>query len=62
MHIDQLQQQNVKLSSKIRRLKKRMSHYNRVVTKIISVSRRLDLERQICSDDEEESDGSNNGA
>lgn len=58
VHIDELQHQNIKLSSRVRRLKKRMSHYDRGVKKIISVSQGSDLERRIYSDDEEESDGS----
>lgn len=33
MHIDQLQQQNIKLSSRVRRLKRRMGHYDKGVKK-----------------------------
>jgi hypothetical protein len=46
MYIDQLQQQNVKLSSRVRRLKKRMGHYDRCLKKIVWVSQRLDLARE----------------
>jgi hypothetical protein len=58
MHIDQLQQQNIKLSSRVRRLKKRIDHYNKGLKKIILVSQRLDSAPQIHSDDEEEEDDS----
>jgi len=51
-HINQLQQQNVKLSSKVRQLKRRMGHYNRGL--IILVSQRLDSAPQINSNNEEE--------
>jgi septal ring factor EnvC (AmiA/AmiB activator) len=34
MYINQLQQQNVKLSSRVRRLEKRMGHYDRGLMKI----------------------------
>ena len=37
-HIDQLQQQNIKLSSKVRHLKRRMNFYNRDLKKIILMS------------------------
>jgi predicted nucleic acid-binding Zn-ribbon protein len=54
MHIDQLQQQNVKLSWRLRRIEKRMGHYDRDLKKIILVSQRLDSAPRIHSDDEEE--------
>ena len=53
-HIDQLQQQNVKLSLKVRQLKRRMCYYNRGLKKIILISQRLDSPLRINSDEEEE--------
>jgi septal ring factor EnvC (AmiA/AmiB activator) len=58
MHIDQLQRENDKLSSRVGRFKKRMGHYDRGLEEIISVSQKLNSTPRIHSDDEEEEEDS----
>lgn len=55
--IKMIQQQSVKLSSSVKRLKKTISRYDLGLKKIVSVSQKLDSEKAISSDEEESGTG-----
>jgi regulator of replication initiation timing len=51
MHTGKLEQENPQLSSKVRRLKKRMGHSQKEVNKALSALRRSSSAARTCSED-----------